>query len=162
MKSAARLEALTRSGLLNKSAAERLVHLAYTSCSLLQADACQINALDDTMQRTVTGYPPNPEGWPTVPVELTGCQEVVLLGVPLVIPNVKDHPMMCKLPWADHWQGYLGVPIVFDRQTIGSVCVLSKEPRAWRTYETTALQGIARLIVASLEEYLPVTNKEFA
>lgn len=150
MKTATRLEALSQSGLLKKSTAERLHHLAYTSVTLLRADACQINALDDKMQRTVTGYPPNPEGWPDIPVELTGCQEVVLLGVPLVIPDVQDHPIMCALPWAESWQGYLGVPIVFDSQIIGSLCVLSKEPREWRPYETTALQGVARLIAASL------------
>ena len=161
MKSAVRLEALRQSGLLRKSASERLHHLAYTACSLLQADACQINALDDAMQRTVTGYPPNTEGWEDLPVELTGCQEVVLLGEPLVIPDVEQHPIMCRLPWAEHWQAYLGVPIRFDRQIIGSVCVLSREPREWRSYETTALEGIARLVCASLEEY-PADHPEGA
>jgi GAF domain-containing protein len=132
MKSAIRLEALKQSGLLNKTTDERLQHLAFTSCTLLNADACQINALDDQMQRTVTGYPPSPEviGDP-IPVELTGCQEVVLLGEPLVIPDVKDHPIMCRLPWAETWKAYLGVPIHFDRQIVGSVCVLGKEPRGW-------------------------------
>jgi GAF domain-containing protein len=155
MKSALRLEALRESGLLRKSASERLHHLAYTACSLLQADACQINALDDTMQRTVTGYPPNPEGWEDIPVELTGCQEVVLLRAPLVIPDVRQHPIMCHLPWAEVWQAYLGVPVQFDMQTIGSLCVLSQTPRGWRSYETTALEGLARLVGASLGPPVP-------
>lgn len=153
MSSEARLEALRASGLLKKSTPERLHHLAYTACTLLEVDACQINALDDKLQRTVTGYPPSPEGWKDIPVDLTDCQEVVLLDEPLIIPDVSEHPIMCNLPWAEHWQGYLGVPLTFDEQTIGSVCVLSLQPRVWRSYEVTALTGIARLVYASLEGY---------
>lgn len=146
----ARLEALTRSGLLDRSIVERLDHLAFAACRLLLADACQINALDGLLQHTVVGFPPS--DWPDMPVEITGCREVVLGGKPFVVPDTLENEVACVFPWAETFRGYLGCPVMYDSQIVGSICVLSGEPRAWKSYEITALEGVARLAGMSLED----------
>lgn len=144
-----RLDALTRSGLLNRDTAARLDHLAFTACRLLMTDACQINALDGHLQRTVTGYPPGE--WPDMPLEDTGCKEVVLTGRPFIVSDSFAHPVACVMPWAEQFRGYLGVPVTFDDLVVGSICVLSFQPRSWKTIDITALEGVSRLVGMSLE-----------
>lgn len=144
-----RLHALKLSGLLERPTQQRLEHLAFSACRLLLADACLINALDGEVQRTVIGYPPGE--WPDMPLEVTGCRQVVLSGRALIVKDAVEHPVTCQLPWAPTYRGYLGVPIWYDGQVIGSICVLSQEPREWRAYETTALEGVGRLAAMSLE-----------
>lgn len=148
----ARLEALTRSGLLQKDTVQRLDHLAFAACRLLLADVCLINALDGALQRTVVGYPPG--NWPDMPVDVSGCREVVLSGEPLAVPDVEEHPMLCKVPWKGYFRSYLGCPVTYDGQIIGSICVLNEMPRHWKSYEITALEGVARLAGMSLEDAL--------
>lgn len=145
-----RLQALQASGLLEKTITERLDHLAFAASRLLLADACQINALDDIHQRTVVGFPPG--DWPVLPVELTGCVEVVLSGKPFVVDDAVEHPVTCTQPWAETFRGYMGAPVTYGGEIIGSICVLTSEPRNWKAYEVSALEGVARLVGMSLED----------
>jgi GAF domain-containing protein len=145
-----RIAALRASGLLDKTVVQRLDSLAYTATALLRADACQINALDDRFQRTVTGYPPG--HWPAAQaLEISGCRRVVLLGEPLVIPNVAYDEQVCNQPWTAQFQAYLGVPVRYEGQIVGSMCVLEGEPRDWSTYDVKGLAGLAHLVELSLE-----------
>lgn len=145
-----RLEALERSGLLRKDVGQRLDHLTFSACRLLQADMSLLNAVDDTFQHTVVGYPPGTTL--TLPIELTGCREVVLSGKPLAIPDIVEHPVLCTVPWGERYRSYLGCPISYDDEIIGSICVLSERPRAWKNYEISALEGVARLAGMSLQD----------
>lgn len=145
-----RLDALARSGLLEKTVVERLDSLAYAATRLLQTDAAQINALDDRFQRTVTGYPPG--HWPdSMALDITGCRRVVLLDEPLVIPNTDRDPETCGMPWTDSFRAYLGVPVRYAGKVVGSMCVLDAEPREWSTYDVRGLEGLANLVMLSLE-----------
>lgn len=145
-----RLAALERSGLLERSVDQRLSSLAYTATRLLDADACLINALDEHTQWTVSGWPPGslPQ---KMAVEVTGCQEVIASGQPLVIPNTDLHPSFCGLPWTKQFRAYIGVPICYEFQAIGSMCVLGETPREWTPYDLKGLEGLANLVVLSLE-----------
>lgn len=145
-----RLEALELSGLLTKSMPERIDHLAFAACHLLVADACQINALNGTIQHTVVGYPPG--DWLDMVVEDTGCKEPVRTGQPFVVPDSHIHPVTCDMPWAQQFRGYMGAPIAWGGNlVVGSICVLTEKPRPWKTYEVTALVGVARLVSMSLD-----------
>lgn len=145
-----RLEALQRSGLLDRTVVERLDSVAYTATRLLNADAAQINALDSQFQRTVTGYPPG--HWPSaVPLEITGCRRVVLTGQPLIIPDTEHDTEVRGLPWTDIFNAYLGVPVTYEGEIIGSLCVLSEKSRTWTSYDILGLQGLANLVMLSLE-----------
>lgn len=145
-----RLAALQQSGLLHKSMPERIDHLAFAACRLLLADACQINALTNDTQHTVVGYPPG--NWPDKELADTGCRESVLTRAPFVVTDTKLHPVTCTMTWVEHYRGYLGVPIFYrGLEVLGSICVLSKEPRKWKPYEVSAMTGVARLVAMSLD-----------
>lgn len=144
-----RLDALERSGLLRKSTEQRIEHLAFSACRLLLADACQINALGAETQHTVVGWPPG--NYPDKRLEDTGCREPVVTRLPFIVDDAKTHPVTCTLPWVDEFRGYLGVPIFYDEQVLGSICVLSNSPRRWKSYEVSAIVGVARLVGMSLD-----------
>lgn len=145
-----RLGALKSSGLLTKSVQQRVEHLAYAAVTLLRADAGQVNALDGEFQRTVIGWPPGV--WPDLPVEQAACREPILTKAPLAISDTQLHPITCDLGWTARFRGYLGVPVMYGEQAIGSVCVFTDQPRAWKAYESQALVGVARLLTMSLGE----------
>lgn len=144
----ARLEALRRSGLLKRTVAERLDHLVFAASRLLLADAAQLNVLDHHQQYTILGYPP--DDWPSFPVEDSGCRKVVASGKPFAVDDAQQHEVTCNMPWTSKFRGYLGAPIIFDSQVIGSICVLTTEPRYWKVYEISALVGVARLASMSI------------
>ena len=146
-----RVAALRASGRLDKSAPERLEHLSFAAARLVLADAAQINALDHEMQYTVSGWPPG-RLTPDKRVEDSPCRMVVLTGQPVVITDSITHPITCDL--AVDFRGYVGVPVYAGAQVIGSLCVLTLEPRSWKTYEVTALGGVARLVGMSLVEHV--------
>lgn len=146
-----RLEALARSGLLDKNMHERIDHLTFAACRLLLADVAQINALDGTLQHTISGYPPR--DWPSGPLENFGCREVLLSGKPLVVSDTVEHPVTCDMPWNKLMRGYLSVPVCYrNDRIIGAICVLTSQPRDWKSYEIQALFGVARLVAMSLND----------
>lgn len=145
-----RLQALRESGLLNKSLAERIDHLAFAMCRLLLADAAQINALEGHVQHTVVGWPPG--NWPDRELGDTGCREPVVTKAPVVINDTSEHPVTCQMSWTHLYRGYMGVPVFYQGiEVVGSICVLSKEPRSWKGYEVAAMTGVARLVAMSLD-----------
>ncbi len=148
-KDPARLTALQRSGLMRKEVAERLVHICYTAHQLLRADGAQLNVLDDQKQYVQAEWPP--AELDPIPIELSGCQEVVKVEKPLVVPDTREHPVMCLLPWSGHWGGYLGVPLCYDGHVIGALCALSHETRNWSDQDVLALQSLSQLATWSLE-----------
>lgn len=146
-----RLAALRQSGLLRHVVDERLKHLVYSAAILTQADAAQINVLDDTRQHHICEWPESDTPTPPDDVSTAGCREVILQEMSLVVPDVWNHPVMCQMPWTKTWRGYLGTPICYHDQIIGSLCVLTRQPRTWSELDLRALEGVARLIGMALE-----------
>ena len=68
----------------------------------------------------------------------------------LVVPDSERHPVLCDMPWAQVWRGYLGCPITYDDQVIGSFCVLSQEPRTWTLTDNLTLTELAAQANAAL------------
>jgi GAF domain-containing protein len=144
-----RLRALERSGLLRHPLGEQLNRLCYTAQQLLNADAVQLNALTETHQVHIAEWPRVKRD--DIPITTSGCQSVAVAGVPIVIPNTIEHPVTCVMPWSATWQGYMGVPLKHEGQTIGSLCALTHEPRQWRDIDVTALQALAAMAMGSLQ-----------
>lgn len=145
-----RLAALAASGLLEKDVQARLCHLAYTAAALTRADIAQVNVVDGTLQHHVCQWPPPANPDPRA-AETSGCTTVVKTGLTLAITDTCAHPITCDLPWTDQYRGYLGTPILFAGQSVGALCVLSSTPRAWSAHDLLALEGVARLLMLSLD-----------
>jgi GAF domain-containing protein len=144
-----RLEALRKSGLLRHDLEKRLDILCETATELIGCPVSYINLLDDQLQHTVGSFPIGPRK--SNPVETTGCEEVVIAEKVIVVPDTRDHPVMCMRPFVTvaGMLAYLGVPILFGEQVVGSFCVLDYEPRDWAHWQVEALKGLASLTSAA-------------
>lgn len=149
--SPARLDALERSGLLRKTPSERARHLVYTTYELLGVDAVLLNVVSDRVQTTVAEWPRTGSGL-TIPVRDSGCQVVVAREETVAITDVKADPMMCVLPWASLYRGYIGTVICFDGQAVGSLCGLTLAPRPWSRQDIMTLEAMAGLVTHALGE----------
>lgn len=137
-----RLEALRRSGLLGRPATERLRRLVRTAAEMVQADAAQLNLVDEHLVHHVALWPvpDGPEGpWPS---EQSGCQHVVG-GEVFAVQDSVLHPLTCELPWTGTWRGYLGAPVLFQGEPVGALCVLTRQPREWTSVDVLALSSVA-------------------
>jgi len=144
-----RLAALEESGLLDKDVVGRLTHLTYSAVMITGADASQINVLGDVTQHTIAQHP-EPRRAP-IPVEASACYRVIQQNVTIAVVDAAHDPDACDLPWAQDFRGYLGTPVCYDDEPIGSICVVSVEPREWRRHDELALEGLARLVSLSVE-----------
>lgn len=81
----------------------------------------------------------------STPVEESYCQFVVATGEVLAIPNATKHPWVRHLRAAKVFRSYLGVPIMREDVTLGSLCVLDTEPRKWREEDEAVLREFAKL-----------------
>ena len=129
---------------------DRLQHLCFTTKTLLNVDAAQLNALTATQQHFIAEWPPGAHR-PPISVDNAGCREVVRGRQTLAVVDTREHPVLCGMPWTSEWRGYMGAPIWFEGQIIGSVCALTATPRHWLERDRLALEGIATLVSCSLD-----------
>lgn len=141
----ARLEALRASGLLRHDLKGRLDLLCETAAEILRVPFSQVNILDDRVQMSVGKWPPDDDR--ITEVAHSACKEVVVAGQPIVVPDMLVHPVLCMIPFVQETGGraYLGVPIYFDGQVLGSFCVADQVVRRWTAWDVAGLQGLARL-----------------
>lgn len=141
----ARLDALKRSGLLRHDLGKRLDILCETATELVGCPVAYINLLDKEQQYTIGSFPPRVrrQSW----VEDTGCEEVISTKGSVIVPDTRMHSVMCMRPFVTiaGMLAYLGVPILFGEQVVGSFCALDYEPREWPYWQVEALKGLAGL-----------------
>lgn len=145
----ARLDALRRSGLLRHDLGKRLDILCETATELLGCPVSYINMLDKEMQHTVGSFPPRVRQ--SSLVKTTGCEEVIASKGLIVVPDTRLHPVMCMREFVTvaGMLAYLGVPVLFGDQVVGSFCALDYEPREWAYWQIEALKGLASLTSAA-------------
>lgn len=144
-----RLEALQRSGLLRHDLTKRLDILCETATQLIGCPVSYINLLDDKFQHTVGSFPERDEE--STLVEQTGCEEVIVSQGVVNVPDTREHPVMCMREFVTvkGMLAYLGVPILYGDQVIGSFCALDYQPRQWVPWHVEALKGLASLTSAA-------------
>lgn len=119
--------------------------LCETATVILRVPAAQVNVLDDQFQTSVGKWPSDLDR--VKPVTQAVCQAVILANEPVVVENTLLHPAMCMTPLVTMVgvRAYLGVPIYYDDQVVGSFCVGDFEVRKWTHWDISGLQGLARL-----------------
>lgn len=141
--SATRLIAIERSGILLAAQQEALNAVCKMAHQLIGADASQLNVITASEQLFVAEWP-QPRFWrKPVPLSNSGCREVVLAEKPVVIPDSREHPVACLMPWSQDWLGYLGSPVSYGNEVLGSLCVLSKKVRHWSDKDVRIMRGLA-------------------
>ncbi|MFO0954424.1 MAG: GAF domain-containing protein, partial [Isosphaeraceae bacterium] len=81
------------------------------------------------------------------------CQEVVLRGRPLLVPNAADDCRFrdCLASTEFGVSAYLGVPLnTRDGLALGVLCVVDVRPRAWTEEDVSALADLAASVMTEL------------
>lgn len=83
---------------------------------------------------------------------------------PLVIPDTHAHPAYRHVPTVDALgvRAYLGVPIYFEGQPIGSLCAIDDHPRAWSEDDVEVLTQLAASAQREIELRLALATSRRA
>lgn len=145
-----RLIAIERSGILllkRQAVMSEICQALYTELSV---SFVQINVVTATEQVFIAEWPTPKKKRNPSPLSNSGCREVVLAETAVVIPDSHLHPIVCLMPWAQDWRGYLGCPVVYEGQVLGALCVLTRAVRDWTEDEVTVVQKYADKVSRSL------------
>lgn len=142
-----RIAALRKSGFLDSQ--EKFSEIATQAAFKLEADICQINALTGEVQNTVACFPFTE--YASLPVEDTGCQVPIATGETFVVDKTETHPITCSMVWTEWVKSYLGSPIFYQGEAVGTICVLRKEERGWTPEDVEVLESMAERIGKELE-----------
>ena len=147
----ARLEALTRSELMDSEPEEVFDRLTRLATRLLGAPVATMTLVDDTRQyfKSAVGTPVN-----QTPLSHSFCQHVVTGGAPLVVTNARLDPRVSENAAIDDLDviAYCGVPLTdADGHTLGSFCAIEHGPREWTEIEIEILTELAHNIMTELD-----------
>jgi len=147
----ARLEALTRSELMDSEPEEVFDRLTRLATRLLGAPVATMTLVDDTRQyfKSAVGTAVN-----QTPLSHSFCQHVVTGGAPLVVTNARLDPRVSENAAIDDLDviAYCGVPLTdADGNTLGSFCAIEHGPREWTEIEIEILTELAHNIMTELD-----------
>jgi PAS domain S-box-containing protein len=150
-----RLVALQQTNLLDTAAEEAFDRLARLAARLLNAPIALVT-LVDTDRLFLKACLGLPEPWASarqLPLSHSLCHRLLATGQPLVIGDVGADPLargnqaVVELGVA----AYLGIPLRFAGQVLGSLCVADRQPRAWTAEDVAVLTDVAGLVMTEIE-----------
>jgi PAS domain S-box-containing protein len=150
-----RLAALQQTNLLDTAAEEAFDRLARLAARLLAAPIALVT-LVDTDRLFLKACLGLPEPWASarqLPLSHSLCHRLLATGQPLVIGDVGTDPLargnqaVVELGVA----AYLGIPLRFEGQVLGSLCVADRQPRPWTQDDVAALADVAGLVMTEIE-----------
>ena len=150
-----RLAALQQTNLLDTAAEEAFDRLARLAARLLAAPITLVTLVDSDrlFLKACLGLP---EPWASarqLPLSHSLCQRLLDTGQPLVIGDVAADPLargnqaVVELGVA----AYLGIPLRFGGQVLGSLCVADRQPRGWTDDDVAVLADVAGLVMTEIE-----------
>jgi len=151
-----RLDALSRTHLLDSDAEEAFDRLTRLAAQILHAPVALMSLVDANRQffKSSVGLP---EPWSSrreTPLSHSFCQHAVVSGAPLVVADARQHALVRdNLAIADlNVIAYAGVPLV-DTQghALGSFCVIDNQARQWTEAELAILKELAASVMTEIE-----------
>jgi formate hydrogenlyase transcriptional activator len=154
--SAARLEAVRRTCLLDSPPEEAFDRLTSLATSLLRVPVAYVSLLDDRRQffKSQRGLAEPLAAARETPLSHSFCKHAVESREPLVVPDARDHPTLRHNPAvAEHGIiAYAGIPLITSEgHALGSFCVVDHVPHVWTAEELELLRVLADSTVSELE-----------
>lgn len=144
-----RLDAVARSGLMDRSERPRLDALIGKAAVQLRTPMAFVSILDDSRLVLAGAYGSTGELATTreTTPEASYCQYVVGLDDVLVVTNSLNDPLVADHPATVSGQvrSYLGVPLRYGTHCVGSFCVVDVEERDWTDDDLEALTSLSAL-----------------
>ncbi len=162
-----RLRALAESGLLDSEPEESFDRVTNLATRILKVPVALVSLVTDSRQffKSACGLP---EPWASqreTPLSHSFCQHVVGAGVPLVINDAREHPLvMDNLAVKDlSVVAYLGVPILDRKENVlGAFCAIHHEPHEWTQDEISTMTTLAKVVTSeiSLRERIAAEQRD--
>ncbi|WP_182085950.1 GAF domain-containing protein [Aureimonas sp. ME7] len=156
-----RIDALRRSGLLNRSAKDEFGHLTNLVRDVLGVPVAIVTLVDEDRQ-VFAGHSGLPEPWSErgeTPMTHSFCQHVVDRNAPLITPDARLDPLL-RGNMAIEDIGvvaYLGVPLSLpDGEVVGALAAIDSQPRVWTEDDVRRL----RLMAHTVEKEMAVRISE--
>ena len=147
-----RLEALHRSGLLERPGEAALERLARLASRLLDAPTALVSVVAADRQVFVgqhgLGEPYASQR--ETPLSHSFCKHVVANNEALVVTDARIHPMLAKNPAVRDLSivAYLGVPLhTPDGHVVGSLCAIDTKERVWSDSDVELLYDLAASVM---------------
>ncbi|MGB3456235.1 MAG: GAF domain-containing protein [Litorimonas sp.] len=158
---AERLEALSRTRLMDSAPEPVFDRLSELATRLLGTPVSLVSLVDDHRQffKSACGLPEPRE----TPLSHSFCQHVVTSGEPLVIPDARRDPRVSKnLAIPDLGViAYLGIPLMtLDGQPLGSFCAIDGEPRQWTEDDVRLMSDLALAVQSEIGLRLTLADAE--
>jgi GAF domain-containing protein len=150
-----RLAALHALALVDTAAEEAFDRLTRLAARTIQAPVALVSLVEAERQyfKSCVGLS---EPWATLrqtPLSHSFCQYVVASGLPLVIEDARNHPLVRDNPAIIDLEivAYAGVPLVTTTgQVLGSFCVIDTVPRTWSADELALLRDFAAMALTEI------------
>jgi PAS domain S-box-containing protein len=149
-----RLAALQQTNLLDTAAEEAFDRLARLAARLLHSPIALVTLVDSDrlFLKACLGLP---EPWASarqLPLSHSLCQRLLATGQPLAIGDVHSDPLARSQAVVELGvAAYLGIPLRFGGQVLGSLCVADRQPRAWTEDDVAVLADVAGLVMTEIE-----------
>jgi PAS domain S-box-containing protein len=150
-----RLAALRQTNLLDTATEEAFDRLSRLAARLLGGPIALVTLVDRDrlFLKACLGLP---EPWASarqLPLSHSLCQRLLVTGQPLVIGDVRADPLARGSQAVVEFgvAAYLGIPLRFAGQVLGSLCVADRRPRDWTDDDVAVLADVARLVMTEIE-----------
>lgn len=160
----ARLHALDLLHPTHRPSFDRLVRMASHSLAVPVAVISMVDAQCQYFISHVGIGDPNSKQH-KIPLSASFCQYVVMSDQPLIVPDVRLHPLLkdnqvVRLLGAI---SYAGFPLTtHDGLTVGALAVIDTRPRSWTDEEREILADLAHAAITEIELRQEVTQRERA
>ncbi len=89
------------------------------------------------------------------PLSYSFCKHAVEREAPLVIEDAREDPLVHDNPSIKEFGiiAYAGAPIITsDRQALGTLCVMDRQPRQWTPEQVDLLADLAAAVATEIEQ----------
>lgn len=159
-----RLAQLRATSLLDAPTEEAFDRLTRLATKLLDAPLSTVTLVDDERQfyMSCTGFPEPLATIRQTPLEFSFCRHTVVLGKPLVIPDVRGHPLVGDNPAIAEFgvSAYAGIPLLTaDGHALGTLCVMDFKVREWTADQVSSLTDLAAAVSTEIELRMDIAER---
>lgn len=159
-----RLSQLRATALLDAPTEEAFDRLTRLATKLLDAPLSTVTLVDDERQfyMSCTGFPEPLATLRETPLEFSFCRHTVVLGQPLVIADVRGHPLVGDNPSIDEFgvTAYAGIPLLTaDGHALGTLCVMDFKVRDWTPDQVASLTDLAAAVSTEIELRMDIAER---